>query len=140
MSFRADAAVNVTSSALIVSCDWARNPPVTGRYCQSNADSIPAVDGTGSEKTRVWRRSRILSASSVYPGATSTQYRTPLIARAMSPSTILLHATTPPNADSGSPAYARRYASAGEEPTPTPHGLLCLTMLTATPVKSATIA
>ena len=55
--------------------------------------------------------------------------------------TVRLAAMTPPNADTGSVAWALAWASAigsaaSAEATATPHGLACLTMATAGSAKS----
>ena len=71
-------------------------------------------------------RHRISTASSLNRGAIRTSRNWPDSASASSASTGRLRQITPPNADTGSHANARRYASSAEPPTAQPHGLLCL--------------
>ena len=58
---------------------------------------------------------------------------------ASAPVTGRLTAITAPNADTGSPASARAYASSSVAPTATPHGLVCLMMAQAGSWNAATI-
>ena len=56
---------------------------------------------------------------------------------AISTETGTLAAITPPKADTGSQAWARRWASATSAPTAMPHGLACLMIATAGSSKSS---
>ena len=56
--------------------------------------------------------------------------------RAISTDTGRFAAITPPNAETGSQAWARACASATSPPTATPHGLACLMIATAGSSKS----
>ena len=60
-----------------------------------------------------------------------TSVKTSATCSAISLVTGRLAAITPPKAETGSQACARRCASATSAPTATPHGLACLMMATA---------
>ena len=84
---------------------------------------------------------RISTASSSKPGAMTTSVKMPATVRAMPAVTVRFAAMTPPNADTGSQAWALAWASAmgsaaEAEPTATPQGLACLMMATAGSAKS----
>ena len=70
-------------------------------------------------------------ASADASGAMMTSVKTFTISVATSASIGRLRATMPPKADTVSHRNARRYASASEPATATPHGLACLMMATA---------
>jgi hypothetical protein len=82
-----------------------------------------------------FRTSKALSSKS---GAMTTSVKISVRARAAASSTVRLKATTPPKAETGSVECARRYASAGEEPVPTPAGFMCLMTAQAVSSKSQT--
>ena len=67
------------------------------------------------------------------PGATTTSRKIETSASAIAASTGRVSATTPPNADTGSPASAACQASSGVARSAAPHGFVCLTMTQAGP-------
>jgi len=67
----------------------------------------------------------------VYDGAAMTSVKMGRTWPAMVASTSPFVAITPPYAETGSQAWARRWASATVSPTAMPHGLACLMMATA---------
>ena len=75
-------------------------------------------------------------APSSYAGATITSVNTSATCSAIATDTGRLAAITPPNAETGSHACARRCASAMSAPTAMPHGLACLMIATAGSAKS----
>ena len=77
------------------------------------------------------------TAPSSYAGATITSVKTSATCSAIATLTGRLAAITPPKADTGSQAWARRWASAMSAPTAIPHGLACLMMATAGSSKSS---
>ena len=79
---------------------------------------------------------RMSRASASKPGAITTSVNTSLICRARAAVTVPLAAITPPNAETGSQAFALACASARSAPTAIPHGLECLTMATHGSAKS----
>ena len=76
------------------------------------------------------------TAPSAYAGAMITSVKISATCRAMSTLTGWLAAITPPYADTGSHAWALRWASAMSAPTAMPHGLACLMIATAGSSKS----
>ena len=76
------------------------------------------------------------TAPSSYAGARITSVNTSATWRAISTLTGAFAAITPPKADTGSQAWARRWASATSVPTAIPHGLACLMIATAGSSKS----
>ena len=76
------------------------------------------------------------TAPSSYAGATITSVNTSATCSAIATDTGRLTAITPPNAETGSQAWARRCASATSAPTAMPHGLACLMIATAGSSKS----
>ena len=71
---------------------------------------------------------RISSASAENDGAITTSVKTLEIASAVSAPTSPLTATMPPNALTGSAAWARSWASATVGASATPQGLACFTI------------
>ena len=75
-------------------------------------------------------RVRIDSASAAYDGASTTSVNTSATCAAISSPTSWFVAITPPNALTGSVAWASRWAAATSAPTAIPHGLVCLMIAT----------
>ena len=75
-------------------------------------------------------RVRISSAAGAYDGASTTSVNTSATCSAMATLTSWFVAITPPNALTGSVAWASRCACATSAPTAIPHGLVCLTTAT----------
>ena len=76
------------------------------------------------------------TAPSSYAGARITSVNTSATWWAIATLTGPFAAITPPKADTGSQAWARRCASATSAPTATPQGLACLMIATAGSSKS----
>src|ERR1019366_8529822 len=120
--------VSPSTTASILSRVCIKTPPLTGRKSTSSPRSMPS----GSFRRRIaFLRLRISSASGSKAGATTTSVNTVATCSAIAAVTGRLVATTPPNADWGSHAWASRYAWAMSAPTAIPQGLACLMMATA---------
>ena len=111
----------VTGSAVCTS-----RPPSTGRM-----SSVRGPGGSADSTRRLVLAVRLASASSAYAGATTTSVNTGASAVASPSGTARLRATMPPNALTGSQAWARWYAVVMSSATATPQGLACLTITQA---------
>jgi hypothetical protein len=103
-------------------------PPEIGRV----STEPDGASGTTSRRMFFLAR-RISSASGSKPVATTTSVNTGAICAAAAAVITPLAAITPPNALTGSVAWARACASATSAPTAMPHGLACLMIATAGP-------
>ncbi len=125
-------------SSVSLSRSWISRPPSTRRRSRS-----PGLDlrRSRSSSTRVVGLDESVSrAPSSYPGANSTSTFVSMMRAATSAVTDRFTAITAPNADIGSAASARTYASSSVAPTATPHGPACLTMAHAGSWNAATMA
>ena len=107
-------------------------PPETGRH----STDAPAAGAGHTSRRTFFRPARMSSAAGSNPGAMTTSVNTSAICAARSAVTIWLAAMTPPNADSGSQAFALRCASARSAPVAMPHGLECFMIATHGAAKS----
>ena len=91
----------------------------------------PSRDRPRAAGSAWWRGSRAPRASK--PGATTTSRK--IVDQRLGHDRVhgRVSATTPPYADTGSPARAARHASRSDDRSAAPHGLVCLTITQAGP-------
>ena len=107
--------------------DCTNSPPPT-RFISTSL----TIAATGMVNSRTFCLGlKTCSAAGLKDGANNTSTNCLETASAVAPSTSRLNAMMPPNADVGSVANARWYATKGSCAIATPHGLACLTMTQA---------
>ena len=128
MSFHSDS----VGWRLVTTVHAPRSRETTSAVCTSRPPEIERMSSSGTSSggavstRRFFLASNTSSAPGSYPGAIITSVNTGASASAKATGTTRLTATMPPNAEVGSPSWARIYAEVMSASTAAPHAFACL--------------